>query len=85
MVLANRDGQPNAIYLNAGAKKFGKAIVYGTGSDNTRSVALGDMNGEGQLDIIATNVGQPNRVFFNDGKSEFAKSTAFGGAKDLSY
>ena len=37
VVLANRDGQPNAIYLK-GAKK--EAIVYGTGSDNTRSVAL---------------------------------------------
>jgi hypothetical protein len=68
VVLANRDGQPNAIYLNVGGKTFGKPVAYGTGKDNTRSVVLADMNGDGYLDIIAANVGQPNRVFFNDGK-----------------
>ena len=66
-VLANRDGQPNAVYLNGNDQQFGKAVAYGTGTDNTRSVALADLNGDGHLDIVAANVGQSNRVFFNDG------------------
>ena len=84
-MLANRDGQPNAVHLNGKDQQFGKAVAYGTGTDNTRSVALADLNGDGHLDIVAANVEQSNRVFFNNGKGAFTKSIAFGDAKAPSY
>ena len=69
--LANRDGQPNFVYLNTGNATFDDRRPFGTGSDETRSVALGDLNGDGHLDIVTANIGEANGVYFGDGMGNF--------------
>ena len=46
--------------------------TFGTGSDETRSVAVADLNGDGVLDIVAGNIGEPNAVYLGLGDGRFA-------------
>ena len=42
------------------------------GSDTTHSIAVGDMDGDGDLDIVDGNCDQPNVVYLNDGATYVA-------------
>jgi hypothetical protein len=73
-------GGANTIYLNDGSGTFadaggacgtGSARCFGTGSDKTTSVAVGDIDGNGDLDLIVGNDGEPSAVYFNDGTGTF--------------
>ena len=44
------------------------------GNSNTLSVALGDFDGDGDLDAIIANNGQPNTVWTNNGNGTFTNS-----------
>ena len=67
----NPRDQPNAVYLNDGTGKFPTKRDFGTGSDKTESVAVGDMDGDGHLDILVGNDGQQSVVYLNDGAGSF--------------
>ncbi|NIS28447.1 MAG: VCBS repeat-containing protein, partial [Actinobacteria bacterium] len=44
--------QANRVLLQDGHLDFQRSRPYGTGSDETRSAALADLNGDGHLDIV---------------------------------
>jgi hypothetical protein len=68
--------------LNDGHLGFAQSLPYGTGSDQTRSVALADLNGDGFLDIVNANVGEPNRIYLGDGSGGFDRGTSVGEAEE---
>ena len=73
-IITGNYGQQNEVYLNDGTGHFdwsGSERPFGTGNDNTQSVAVGDVNGDGYLDIITGNYGQQNVVYLNDGIGHF--------------
>lgn len=56
----------------------------GNGSRITASIALGDVDGDGDLDMIEANTGsQPNLVYLNDGANNFSVSGQSLGANIL--
>ena len=74
-------GQQNRLYLNDGMGTFTDvtAARMPAVSDNTSVVALGDVDGDGDLDVVfgnAGNYGQQNRLYLNDGIGTFADVTA---------
>lgn len=69
-------GEPNAIWLNDGAGHFAdsgqRLIGHGTSWDVTYAVALGDLDGDGDADILFGNAIQaPDTVWYNDGTGRF--------------
>ena len=54
------------------------------GNSNNFSIALGDVDDDGDLDAFVANHNQPNKVWINDGKSNFLLSAqALGGSNSL--
>ena len=79
LILANRNKQPNRIYFGP---DFLSSSVFGSGKDETRQVAIGDMDGDGYPDIVAVNIGEKNKIFYNNGTGQFKKSLSFGSSSD---
>ncbi len=73
---------------------LGEARPFGAGVDKTVSLALGDVDGDGDLDIAVGNSGwdsfytdeawffkkreDPNRIYLNDGHARFTSGSTFG-------
>ncbi len=58
-LVAGADG-PNILYVNDGTGQFARQII--PSEADTYGVALGDMNGDGLLDIVFANSGDANEV-----------------------
>jgi len=73
-----QQGQQNYLYFNDGAGHFAAERPLGPGTDRTRSVAIGDLNGDGHLDIVLGNRGQLSALYVNDSSGGFAQAQPIG-------
>ena len=79
---ANGPGNQNRLYLNDGSGVFADATASLPADLNeTLAVALGDVDGDGDLDALIGNgrihgPGEQNRLYLNDGTGVFADATA---------
>jgi len=72
-MLAGNKAQTNRLYLNNGtADPFSGVTGADISSDahDTYSVALGDVDGDGDLDLVAGNSAQANRLYMNNGTAD---------------
>jgi len=76
IILANRSNQ-NRLYLNNGGGVFTDATstTFPVDSDNSIDVALGDVDGDGDLDVIFANDDQ-NTLYLNNGAGAFTDATS---------
>ncbi|MCO6431338.1 MAG: VCBS repeat-containing protein [Deltaproteobacteria bacterium] len=75
--LAAAEGFMTKVYLNDGNGNFSEALSVPTGADPSKA-AVGDFNGDGNLDILTTDLtAATGSIFFGNGDGTFrAKGTA---------
>jgi len=79
--LGRIDG-PNALYINLGNLRFAdsaQAAGVAIPDNPTTGVSLADVDGDGDLDLLANALGGPNRLFLNDGSGRFQEDSTFVG------
>jgi hypothetical protein len=79
-IFLGRTEGPSALYLNRGGLRFedGAATAgVAFGDRAVTGVALVDLDGDGDLDLLVNALGGPNGLFRNDGRGVFAEDTGF--------
>ncbi|MCX6048049.1 MAG: VCBS repeat-containing protein, partial [Chloroflexi bacterium] len=76
---------PNQIYLNQGDGRFGPALPFGAATEDTVSLALADLDNDGNLDMVVGNGGsfsmapaQPSFIYWNRGNWAIPNAEHFG-------
>ena len=84
IVMVNQDGQ-GTLWLNDGAGNFTQSHSFGPTTPNEHpdnrfeaTVVVGDLNGDGPLDLVVGIWGGPNVVYLNDGAGNFSAARPFG-------
>jgi hypothetical protein len=70
--------QPNEVYLNNGAARFTVSYQLGSRSATTYAVPAGDLDGDGDVDVVVANDLAENWVYLNDGTGRFAPAWPVG-------
>ncbi|MCP5156362.1 MAG: VCBS repeat-containing protein [Ectothiorhodospiraceae bacterium] len=68
-LVVGRFGLPDLLFLNQGGNTVfaGTGAAIGTDALDTVSVAVGDVDGDGDFDVVAAIAGGPDRLYRNDG------------------
>jgi len=88
-VTANDDGAAQEVHLNDGSGAYAphpSAPTFGAGE--SYAVALGDVDGDGDLDALVANLAQLNDVYVNDGSGAYAphpSAPTFGAGQGHSW
>ncbi len=82
-IVAGTSMQGSHVYLNDGAGHFdlSRAVPFGTGTEAISDVAAGDVDSDGDLDLVVGNDKQRSEVYLNDGAGAFPPGRSFGSTK----
>lgn len=68
--------EANVIFLNDVDHDFVNTIVFGSANERSYGIALGDLDGGGDLDIVIANSGSMSRVYLNTSREKAASMLA---------
>ena len=70
--------QSNRVFFNNGKGAFTKSIAFGDAKAPSYTVATGDLDLDGDVDIVIGNSRQKNVIYFNEAQGIKFRSVAFG-------
>ena len=73
------------LYLNRGNASFAEPVSIGDRSDSVYSLAVADLDGDGDVDIVMGNRGAPGAVLLNDGSGRAFRRVSFGDSQGATY
>ena len=84
-LIQGNDGQANAVYTNDGTGTFtlDTTGLLGGGAGSTLSLAVGDVDVDGNADLVVGRDGDPDTVHLNDGIGNLGEGAALGQIKLL--
>src|SRR4051794_22753754 len=87
LVIASTNNPVNAsnmsVLLNRGEGRFGAAAAYRTGPAAASSIAVGDVNGDGEPDVVTTKLDDDTiLVLINRGDGRLMPAVLYATAKD---
>ncbi|MCB9896487.1 MAG: VCBS repeat-containing protein [Planctomycetes bacterium] len=85
LVVTNRNGANNNYFVNQGGTQGGVegtfasklSSIVATDGGNSRAVSLGDVDGDGDLDVFVANIGGTNALYRNQGGAQGGTEGSF--------
>jgi len=80
-IFLTNSGSADKLYINTGTGTFtdGTAAAGITTSGDSRGVTIGDLTGDGNVDIYITDASSANTLWVGDGTGKFTDGTAAAG------
>ena len=90
IVIANSNGEDEFLYVNQGGRQGGRTGAFERRRDDpaasaggdTFGLALGDLDGDDDLDLLLANRDEPGAVFLNDGAGHFHRGPSLPAPRD---
>jgi len=70
--------QGNEVFLNNGKGRFTIGYPLGVEFSTSYAVPAGDLDGDGDCDVVVANDSAPNQIYRNDGKGRFSRAGVIG-------
>ncbi|NBF39421.1 MAG: hypothetical protein GVY14_03300 [Spirochaetes bacterium] len=65
---------PDVVYLGSPLAFVASPFWFGANGTDTKSVAAGDLNGDGNIDVFVGRQNEENRAYLNDGAGDFSNN-----------
>ena len=84
-IVTGNIGEADGVYFGSVAGGFDDGVRFGPGDADSYSLALADLDGDGDLDVVVGHADRANAAYLNDGDGKSFTAVTFGMEEGVSY